>query len=1161
MSTHRSRDPQRQGNSGSGWTPRTSRSRFPSSLTSVTERVDEESTPEAPEPEWGRPQIARPDARSASPHLQLTRAGNRRRESMRATCRSCGTANPSTMRFCGGCGRPLDDGSVQARPSESRDVAQVQRRHVTVMFCDLVGSTPLAESLDPEDLREVILSYQQACARAVERYEGHTAKYLGDGIVVYFGYPRAHEDDAQRAVHAGLGILDELAALNLRLGERLDAELHVRIGVHTGLVVAGEMGGGATREELAIVGETPNIAARLESSAAPDTLVISDATRALVEGSFDMESMGELPLKGVSRPVGVHRVVRATGGAERLDATPRRHAQAMVGRERELEVLLDCWRGVRGGTGAIVHVSGEAGIGKSRLVRAVRDRLGHEVGAVRVWHCSAHHRNSALYPVVTHLERSLGIDAANRGAVGPAALEAAAVRAGLDAAASVPLIAPLLDVPGTSHSVLAPREARAATMAMLEALVVSNPDQGPMMLVVEDLHWADPTTVELLGRIVARIPDSPVLAIFTFRAPFEPPWNSGGGIVEVPLRPLTSGEVVAMVAAVSSTAADDDLAARVVAAADGVPLFVEEVIKMLGGPDASPGAPAPLQARPVVVPATLRSLLTERLDRLPDLRELIDAAAVLGREVSRDVLDGLVPMGPAELDAALAALIAEDVLRRVVDGAGTRYEFSHALLQEAAYESLVRRRRQALHLQVAEVLAERFMAGTEREPEVVAHHYACGDAPLKSLDYWHAAGVRALEGAAFLEAADHFARAVEALDASGAPDRDSDRAEFLSHLAAALQAGRGYAAPGVDDAYSRARSASTRTGRDDRLVSVIRGQWMLHLLRAEYTTAFELAHEVLSLCARRDDAECLADGYLYRGMVYMYRGQLEEARHDLEEAIERYRRPDRSDQVYEAQGDTGVGALAYLPPVLWNLGLTDDALVRSDQSLALADRVGGPVTLAQAWGMRSLFHLDRNDAAELFYWAEKTRTFSADRSIPYWKNLSELIVGWLRGRGGELGAGIADMEAGIEAYRDAGNRLGLPLFHMLLADLRRIAGDLGRALDELAIGEAHIAATGERFSDVALLLAKGRALMSFAEPDVQGAGAAFAGALEAARNQGARLLQLRAATQLTWHQRSVGESCTAINDIAELSDWFPASSDLADVTAARAIATEAAFPP
>jgi class 3 adenylate cyclase len=1018
---------------------------------------------------------------------------------------------------------------------------------MTVLFCDLVGSTPLAGSLDPEDWREVLSAYQHACVRAIERFDGYTAQYLGDGVVAYFGYPRAHEDDAQRAVHAGLGIVDELVPVNAHFRERLDIPLQVRVGLHTGLVVVGQMGAGEARSQHDIVGETPHIAARLQSFAVPGSVVLSGDTHELIQGYFETEPLGKQELKGVSRPIDVYRAVRPTGAVGRLEIAGARRMTPVMGRDRELERLTEAWRQAESGQGGVVHVSGEAGIGKSRLVHALREGGAREAAAEHVWQCSAHYESTSLYPVIRFLERHLGFERTETGHEQLEALQQAVLDTGLDPAEAVPLVAELLSIRdgnGTVAPDLSPRDARTATLRTLESLLVADPARHPLLLVVEDLHWADPTTVELLGRIVASLPGVPVLCVLTFRPQFEPPWAQRRP-VEIELGPLNSGEVRAMATAASETALDPTVLDWLDTAADGVPLFVEEMLKMLdGGPDLVGQAPA------TVVPPTLDGLLTERLDRLPDLADVIDVAATLGREFDRSLL-GVIASRNGDLESALTQLAAQDVLRPVV-GLPERWEFTHALLQEAAYKRILRRRRYELHGQVADTLVAKFPDVTQREPEVVAYHWSSAGEPARAMHFWYAAGTRALERAAYLEAAEHFRRGSEALDATEPhPGDDLERVEFLTHLAASLQAGHGYAADGVDDAYARARAPCERTRNDDRLGAVIRGQWMFQLLRGRYATALELADEMLALADRDDHPARLAEGHLYRGLVHMYLANFDRARENLDAAFAGYERSERSDQIYEAQGDTEVGALAYVALVLWNLGHAEASRERSDLSLERAELVGGPVTRAQAWGMRSFLHLSRTELPEFGSWVEKTRVHSIDNDIGYWRAVSSLLAGWLRGRAGELELGTARVEQSLDAYLRSGSRLGLPHLYVLLADLRLAADDRSGALDVVSAGEEYMEETDERFSASELFRFKGRALMAGDSPDPSGATKAYDAAVRVAREQNAKLLELRAATRLAEHQRAIGEPCTAIERVVALCDWFGSASELADVVRAR----------
>ena len=1069
-------------------------------------------------------------------------------------CGHCGLESPPGLRFCGGCGARLEDGASAVAPAGAPS-ADAQRRHMTVLFCDVVGSTPLAGLLDPEDWREVVSGYQHACVRAIERFDGYTAQYVGDGVVAYFGYPRAHEDDAQRAVHAGLGIHDELVALNAHLRERFEIALKVRIGLHTGVVIVGEMGAGDARSRHEMVGEMPHIAARLESMAAPGSVVISEDTFHLIEGYFETESLGQKELKGVSRPIGVHRVLRPTGAVARLEVAGARRLTPVVGRERELARLAEAWGQAESGQGGIAHVTGQAGIGKSRLVHALIERLGEQVGAVQTWQCSAHHRSTSLYPVVRFLERLLGFETIETDEQQLKALDHAVVEAGLDPVEAVPLLGDLLSVPGGHGGAgrsLTPLDARTARLRILESLLVTNPARHPLLLVVEDLHWADPTTVELLARIVRRLQGIPVMCVLTFRPEFEPPWRMWHPALEIELGPLTSEDVRAMATAASETELDAAVLEWVDSAADGVPLFVEEMLKMLdqaGVPDRVGHAPTA-----TMVPPTLDGLLTERLDRLPDLGDVIDVAAILGREFDQSLLGALEPLGGGtDLEPALAQLTAEDVLRPV-GGARSRCEFTHTLLQEAAYNRILRRRRHALHGRVADTLVQSFPEVAEREPEVVAHHWSRAEEPARAMPFSHAAGVRALERAAYLEAAEHFRRGLEALDKRDAhPGEHLQYADFLTHLAASLQAGHGYAAAGVDHAYARARTACERARNDKRLVAVIRGQWMFHLLRGQYGTALELAEEMRALGERSDDPVRLAEGHLYRGLVHMYLANFDLAREHLDEAFTRYQPPPWSDHIYEAQGDTGVGALAYLALVLWNLGHAEESRERSDLSLERAERVGGAVTRAQAWGMRGILHLSRAEPVEVGRWLDKTLAHSVDHDLGYWRTVSALLSGWFRGRAGDLDVGTARVEKSLDAYLASGSRLALPHFHILLADLRLAAGNRRGALDVLRSGEEYIEETGERFSESELFRLKARALMDGDSLDPHGATAAYERAVGSARDQNAKLLELRAATRFAAHQRKIGDTCTALDRVAALCDWFGPASELPDVVRGRAL--------
>jgi class 3 adenylate cyclase/tetratricopeptide (TPR) repeat protein len=1024
---------------------------------------------------------------------------------------------------------------------------------MTVMFCDLVGSTPLAERLDPEDFHELLLGYQDLCATSIARFNGYTALFVGDGVVAYFGYPHAHEDDAQRAAHAALGIIEGLDDLNRRLRVSFGETIDVRIGLHSGVVVVAE-NFGEQREQHEIIGETPHIAQRLESIAPRGSVVMSDETRTLVGGFFETESLGERELKGISRPIAIHRVVRATGAVGRLEAADAASLTPFVGRDRELGQLLEAWRQAAAGNGAIVELTGEAGIGKSRLVHALLGELGAEVAATQLWQCSAHHAGTSLHPLIRLLERDFALDRSAPDKVQLETIAAAATAAGLNPSEAVPVLADLLAVAGGRNgdgSPLSPRDARTATLRVLESMLVADPERHPLLIVVEDLHWADPTTLEFLSRIARRVMTLPVMCVLTFRPELTPSWSRRRPVLEVSLGRLTSDQVRAMVSLGSATQLDPRALERLDAAADGVPLFVEEMVRMLelgAGADELVGSEGGSQ-----VPPTLHGMLTERLDRLGPLGELVDIAAVLGREFDRELLVAVAP--DPEISLAVAQLAAHGVLRPVA--AESRLEFTHALLQEAAYDRMLRRRRRELHARVASRLAAEFPELAEREPEVVAGHWSAANEPSESSRWWYDAGVRALSRAAFVEAADHFRRGYEALERIDPDGEECDRRlEFTTHLGAALQAGQGYGNPSVGEAYARAREYCSGGVDDSRLVPVIRGQWMFHLVRGEYETALDRSNEMLGLAARDGGGDLEGEGQLYGGLVQMYLGNYELAQSHLEQAMVSHGRRGGADEIFEAQGDTRVGAMAYLSMVLWQLGHHEASRRYSDQSLELAERVAGPVTRAQAFFMRTVLHMSRAEFDAFATWVERTRVYSAEHGIGYWRILSSAYSAWRQAWSGELAAGTSRLRSCIDAYLGSGSKLGIAHLYIMLADLELAQGDIDSALAELDAAGAYIEASGERFSESEMYRSRARALMAGESPNPAGATAALEQGVAVALSQNARMPELRALAQLVGHRRRVGEAdARDAERLAALCDWFGHSCELPDVVRARLLLT------
>jgi predicted ATPase/class 3 adenylate cyclase len=662
--------------------------------------------------------------------------------------------------------------------------SDAERRQLTVLFCDLVDSTALASQLDPEDLRVVVRAYQAACAEVIQRFDGHIAQYLGDGLLVYFGYPQAHEDTVQRAVYSGLGMVEAMGTLNTRLEQEHGVRLAVRLGIHTGLVVVGEIGSGGRQEQLAL-GETPNIAARLQSLAAPDTVVISAVTAHLIQGYFVCQPLGVQVLKGLPQPLQVYRVLHESEAQTRLDVAMVRGLTPLVGRDEEVGLLQQRWDQAVAGMGQVVLLSGEAGIGKSRLVQVLKEYINSEPHTRIEWRGSPYHQQSALYPIINHLHRLLRGHHAAPPDEQLQTLEAALTASGMALSEAVPLLAALLSLPlpaSYAPLTLTPQRQRQQTLEILLAWLYAEAQQQPVLLIVEDLHWLDPSTVELLSLLIDQCAPIRLCLVLTTRPGFHPPWTIVAHSTTLTLRRLTPAEIGRLVMHVVG---DKTLPAavlqEVVCKTDGVPLFVEELTKtvlasgLLEEQEDRYALHGPLP--PLAIPATLHDALLARLDRLAAAKVVAQLGATIGRTFAFDVVQAVAPLDAAALQGVLAQLVeAEVVAQRGIPPQAT-YTFKHALIQDAAYQSLLRSTRQQYHQRIAQVLAERFLETAETQPEVVAQHYTAAGLHAEALTYWQRAGQLALERSAYREAVVCFEQALSAL--SYLPEQHDTREQAI----------------------------------------------------------------------------------------------------------------------------------------------------------------------------------------------------------------------------------------------------------------------------------------------------------------------------------------------------------------------------------------------
>jgi class 3 adenylate cyclase/predicted ATPase len=1037
-----------------------------------------------------------------------------------------------------------------------------ERRQLTVLFCDLVESTALAGQLDPEDLRAVVRAYQDTCAKVIARFEGHIAQYLGDGLLVYFGYPLAHEDDAQRAVRAGLGMVEAVGQLNTRLEEERGVQLAVRLGVHTGLVVVGEVGGGTRQEQLAL-GETPNLAARLQGIAAPNTLVISAATFQLLGGFFACQPFGTPLLKGLAQPLAVYRVLYERMARSRLEAASSTGWTPLVGREQEIGVLLERWAQVKDGLGQVVLLSGEAGIGKSRLVQILTEQVAAEP---RAWltpcQCSPYHQHTALYPLIDLLERGvLRFDREESPQQKVGKLEGFLVQYGLPLAEAVPLCAALLSLPlpaDYAPVTVSPEQHKQQTLHVLVTLLRRIAAQQPVLFVMEDLHWVDPSTLELLSLLVDQGPTARILTLFTFRSDFSPPWTGRAHLTQLTVTRLPRQQVVEVIRQVAhGKGLPAEVVEQIVAKTDGVPLFVEELTKMvlesglLQEQDERYALTGPLH--PLAIPTTLHDSLMARLDRLAAVKALAQLGATLGREFSYALLRAVAPWDEGFLHRGLHQLVAAEFLYQQGVPPQATYTFKHALIQDVAYQSLLLSTRQQHHQRIAQALEAQFPETVETQPELVAQHYTTAGCHEQAILYWLRAGQHASDRSANVEAISHVTAGLELLKTLPETPEHTQQALTL-HLAlgAALQMAKGIAAPEVEHAYTQARALCQQVGETPQLAPVLFGLWRFYLARAQLHTARELGDTLLGLAQRAHDPALAVVAHFTLGVTWFYLGALPTARQHLEEGIARYT-PDQSRApVFRMGHDPGVACRADAAMTLWLLGYPNQALARLHEALALAHELSHPYSLAFAWCWAAFVSQVRRDVPAVREQAEACVALSTEQGFPFWVAQGTSVRGWALALQGQGEEGWALVRQGIAAFRATGAALWVPFFCTVLAE---VSIHLGHTEDGLqALTEAHtlVEQYEERWWEAEIYRLRGVLLLR--QPGIpQAAETCLQQALDIARRQEAKSLELRAAMSLAHLWQQQGRQAEARALLAPIYGWFTEGFDTADLQEAKTL--------
>jgi class 3 adenylate cyclase/predicted ATPase len=1051
---------------------------------------------------------------------------------------------------------------------------------MTCLFCDLVNSVGLSERLDPEELRETLAAYHRVCATVIRRFDGHVHNYLGDGIMVYFGFPSAHEDDAQRAVRSGLRIVEAVEQLNSRLQSEYGIDLHVRIGIDTGLVVAGAFAADEDMEAAA-VGVPPNIAARLQALAAPDSVVISAAAYRLIAGYFDCRELGFHTITGISQPMAVYHVLHESGARTRLDVAARRGLPPMQGRDDELATLADRWAQARAGQGGLALMAGEPGIGKSRLIWALQQHVAQSPDASLIhMSCSPYFMNTAFYPVVQMLERVLefGLDDTVEHRLDK--MDGLLAQYGFDLPTVGPLLARLLAVPFQGRypplDLPADRQ-RQLTIDALITITLTRADYQPLLVVVEDLHWIDPSTLDLLTQLIEHVPHTRQLVVLSFRPEFKPPWPEGPGLERLDLNRLDREASTRIVTEIAGMPAPTELLDQLVEKADGVPLYLEELTKLVseqGLIRRGNGRLDPARPRPALtIPATLADSLTARLDRLTDAKGVAQLGAAIGRQFSYGLLAasyGLLAtmsLTTASVDTRplrrnLARLVDAGLLFVEHNPRGETYTFKHALIQDAAYGSLLRTTRLQYHRHIARALTEHFPATVETAPELLAHHYAQAGMTAEAVPCWLHAGQRALHASANPEAIAHLTTGLDLLaDLPAGPERAGMELQFRLTLGPAYMAIRGYAAPEVEACYQRARELCRELGDTPQLVPVLHGLWAYHIVRAQHTSALALGEQVLQLGAATNDDGLLLQGNMEVGWSLFFLGELEQAREHLERVLALYDHERHSSHAFTYGDNPATSARSVLSSVLWLLGYPDQALRCSEENLAiLRSRVQHPYSVAFGFTLAAFLRQYLGDPPAARALAEEAVVISEAHGLAYMGAMASMFEGWARTREGELDEGMAQMRRGLAAQLATGAELARPYWLWLLAEVCQRTGAAREGLALLDDADASIEHTHDRYWEAEIHRLRGRLLLATAEPTAPAsAEACYRRALDVALRQGARSLELRAAVSLSRLWQAADRHDEARELLAPIYERFTEGLDHPELREAAALLDELSF--
>lgn len=1079
------------------------------------------------------------------------------------SCPLCGFANPRSFQFCGQCGalltvpdavEPVTENVSSGIPGE-----QAERRQVTVLFSDLVGSTQLATRLDPEDMSSLLRTYQRVSAEVIERFGGYTAQYLGDGILAYFGYPEAHENNAERAVHAGLGIVQRASRLEIDSGDTLA----VRVGIATGLVVAGDHDAEGGASGSSVVGETPNLAARLQGLATPNSVVIAPSTRHLIGSMFEYEALGEHVMKGFAEPVQAYRVVRERSVSSRFEAVHATPLTPLVGRREEVSLLLGRWGQAKQDDGQTVLLAGEAGIGKSRVVQTLCMSLAEEQHTLLRYQCSPHYTNSALHPVVAQIERMADIRGDDSAENKLDKIIALLGQTFEDIDPFVSLFAALLSIPDSGRYTpppADPKQQKDQTLAALVRHLDGISKRQPALIVVEDAHWIDPTSLEWLKLIIDWIPRARALLILTSRPEFSPAWVTQSQLTLLTLNRLSRRQSLTMVEGLpGAESLSDEVVEQIASKTNGIPLFVEELTRVVVEADAAGGLASQdsVKATPprFTIPATLQDSLMARLDQLGEAKEVAQVCSVLGQEFSYDLLAAVMSVPDEALVETMGKLVGSGLV--ICRGTPPRanYVFKHALLQDAAYESLLRRKRKDLHGRIADVLVERFAITARTKPELVAHHFSAAHREGEAVLYWEKAGGRAVARSANVEAVRHFDMALEALGAMvNTPERKEKELGLRIVLGPALINTRGPLSSNVQENYSRAQRLCMQLPETEMHFAALWGLWRI---TRSFDEKQRIADDLLRVAGRLDDQGLLLQAHHTQWATQFHLGRHVECLHHVDEGLSIYAQNDyRSHATTYGGHDPRVCGCGEAAFSLWLLGKPEASLARADEALAWAKKLGHAGTTAHALDMNLLLHRYRRDLSEVMERSDEIIDFAKHENFPVHKAKGLVFKGWAVAQLDNPAAGLELIRAGLDSQQNVGTREDFPIFFDMLAEVLGMTGENSEALHVIDEALSEAAASGLRYWTAELHRRKGELLLNGNMKER--AEESLFRARRTAQQQGATALELRAVMSLARLWTDCGRGAEARDLLASVRERITEGLETADLKEATSLLREIA---